>query len=77
MSKLKIGDKVTLRLDSEFYDPFGEDEFNPFGKVGVVQELREFPDLELIVDWQCMSTGSWAQQVTNSYNRHDLDLVAE
>lgn len=78
MSKFQLGDKVTLRKDSEFYDPTGEDEFNPFGKVGTITETeRDGPGLNLVVDWQCVSTGSWSQQVTNSYNDHDLDLVTE
>ena len=39
MNSLKIGDKVTLRQDSEFYDPNDEDEFNPFGVTGTVTQV--------------------------------------
>lgn len=76
MSDFKVGDKVTLRPDSEFFDPEGLDEFNPFGKVGIIT-ANDWVDknLTLVVDWQCMSTGLWAQQCTNSYNPRDLDLA--
>lgn len=73
---MKVGDKVTLKDTSEFFDPAGEDEFNPFGVEGVITEVMDCePNLYIIVDWQSVSTGPYSEQCTNSYNPVDLDLI--
>lgn len=75
MSKLKIGDKVTLSISSDFYDPSGEDEFNPFGVTGTVTEVARGETLEYLVDWSSISSGPLGQKIENSYNREDLVRV--
>lgn len=75
---MKVGDKVTLSVDSEFHDPDGEDEFNPFGIVGVVTDVDDdAPEghLNINVDWGVYSSGPLGQPITNSYSIADLELV--
>jgi len=73
---MQVGDKVTLKATSEFFDPTGEDEFNPFGAVGSVTGVMDCePALYIIVDWQCQSSGPFSGQCTNSYNPEDLELI--
>lgn len=75
----KIGDKVTLSVDSEFYDPDGGDEFNPFGVTGTVSEVVPYTEqcscLNIIVDWGFYSKTPYQRPVTNSYNPEDLEIV--
>lgn len=71
---MKVGDKVTLKATSEFFDPAGEDEFNPFGVEGIITDVDDYSELYIIVDWQCLA-GPYREQCTNSYNPEDLDLI--
>lgn len=66
---MKVGDKVTLSVNSEFYDSEGFDESNPYGISGEVGCVTGPAPLTVDVDW---SNGTF-----NSYRETDLELVVE
>ena len=70
---IKIGDKVMLSKESEFYGD-EEDYTNPMGCVGVVVHVRGNIswNLPVIVDWGIEVDG---QRVENSYAQNDLVVV--
>lgn len=65
--KFKIGDRVLIRKDSEYY---GKDkDHNPANVVGVVSYIFDDDDHPYWVDW--------SEEYANSYREYDLELEAE
>ena len=78
---MKVGDTVTLSKSSMFYDPTGEDEYNPFGVKGVVYLVdRDIdPVFPFYVEWgrhvDMSGAGEVRPPIQNSYRLTDLILV--
>ena len=70
MSKFNIGDKVKISAQGAAYWGAGpDDRDNPTNDVGTVFELVK-------PSWFSLTTRvRWSNDVTNSYNDVDLDLV--
>ena len=66
MSKFKVGDRVRIKSESEYY---GRSSSNPANVVGTVSEVNQYSGHHIRVIWD--------NKTTNVYREPDLELVQE
>lgn len=75
---MNIGDKVTLKLDSQWANPI-EDYLkisNPVGAVGTITEILSFDPDDLCIDVTWSVFYENGDPIMNTYCPDDLELVA-
>lgn len=76
--KIKVGDCVKIRPDSEWYNPKADylKESNPIDVVGVVMEILPSDPDSLVIDVKWPASYANGDPIMNTYAEHDLEVVA-